>query len=101
MKPIALIHTHVRDVAWVLHRSALILLLFACHVPLNAGGMPLEDAHHAVWEINNYVRKPKSDLDTYHPYRTSASAFAISPNTFITNFHFLETSYMAAPLLMT
>ena len=88
MKPIALIHTHVRDVAWVLHRSALILLLFACHVPLNVAGMPLEDAPHAVWEINNYVRKPKSDLDTYHPHR--ASAFAISRNTFITSFHFFS-----------
>ena len=99
MKPIALIHTHMRDVALVLHRSALILLLFACHVPLNAAGMPLEDAPHAVWEINNYVRKPKAALDTYSPYRTSA--FAISPNTFITSFHFLATSYMAAPLLMT
>ena len=62
MKPIALIHTHVRDVAWVLHRSALILLLFACHVPLNAAGMPLEDAPHAVWEINNYGMKTQASF---------------------------------------
>ena len=86
MKPIALIHTHARDVALVLHRSALILLLFACHVPLNAAGMPLEDAHHAVWEINNYGMKVKPASGKYSPHR--ASAFAISPNTFISSFHF-------------
>ena len=88
MKPIALIHTHARDVAWVLQRSALILLLFACHVPLNAAGMPLEDAPHAVWQINNYGMKIKPASGTYSPHR--ASAFAISPNTFLTSFHFFS-----------
>ena len=88
MKPIALIHTHVKDVAWVLHRSAMILLLFACHVPLNAVGMPLEDAPHAVWQINNYGMKIKPASGTYSPHR--GSAFAISPNTFLTSFHFFR-----------
>ena len=88
MNSIALIHTHVRGVAWVLHRSALILLLFACHVPLNAAGMPLEEAPHAVWEINNYGMKVKPASGTYSPHR--ASAFAISPNTFLTSFHFFS-----------
>ena len=88
MKPIALIHTHVRGVAWALHRFVLILLLFACHVPLNAAGMPLEDAPRAVWEINNYGMKIKPASGKYFPRR--ASAFAISPNTFLTSFHFFR-----------
>ena len=88
MNSIALIHTHVRDVFWALHRFVLILLLFVCHVPLNAAGMPLEDASHAVWQINNYGMKVKPKSDTYFPRR--ASAFAISPNTFLTSFHFFR-----------
>ena len=72
---------------------AFCLPLKAADISFDKSYLQAENAHHAVWKINNYVRKPKSDLDTYSPYgtRARASAFAISPNTFITNFHFFSS----------
>ncbi len=85
MKPIALTRTCVKGVSLALHRSAFILLLLVFHLPHNAAGMLLQKSRHAVWEINNYNMKPGEALGKYSPSR--GTAFAISSNTFISNFH--------------
>ena len=75
--------------------STFLLFLVAVQAPFEASGrtfeksdLSLEKAHQAVWEINNFKMNSK-DLCVDKKYY-AGTAFAISPNLFITNFHVLE-----------
>ena len=71
--------------------SAFLLFLVAFQSPFEASGSPLlqvEKAHHAVWEVNNYNMKSEDLCGEKRHSR--GTAFAISPNIFVTDFHVLS-----------